>query len=259
MSVTGKFTASPGFTNPFHPVQGHRTQYEVIDQITFAIRAGYIARGDRLPSLDALSARLGVSRSVVVEAVRSLSMAGVIATQRGNKGGLTVVTSNIPVALLGLSSNKFDKLTDILEARRAVELQLALLCAERATAQDLEELEVSVQKLIEHRNADHLERRHWDHLFHYQMARAARSEVLAYMQHQILERLTVVMHDYFDQAEDPLEVEELHRETLHMLATRDPVLVERAIDRHLAPLELLVAQRLPSTPSSITTESETTL
>ncbi|MGH2358818.1 MAG: FadR/GntR family transcriptional regulator, partial [Candidatus Limnocylindria bacterium] len=131
------------------------------------------------------------------------------------------------------------------------------LCAERATPQEFEGLELSVRKLIEHRDADHLERRHWDHLFHYQMARAARSEVLAYMQHQILERLSVVMHEYFDQDEDPRQVEELHRETLDMLATRDPSLIERAIDRHLAPLELLVAaEPLSTTPSTIT-ESET--
>lgn len=257
MSGNEKFSTAAGFTEVFHPVQGHRTQYEVIDQITFAIRAGYFTPGERLPSLDELSARLGVSRSVVVEAVRSLSMAGVIATQRGNKGGLTVVTSNIPVALLGLSSSKSGKVADILEARRAIEIQLALLCAERATVQDLDGLEVSVQRLIDNRHADRLERRHWDHLFHYQMARAARSEVLAYMQHQILERLTVVMHTYFEQDEDPRLVEELHRETLEALLTRDPGLIERAIDRHLAPLELLVTAQ-PATKHALTTESETT-
>ena len=234
---------TPGFADVFRPIRGHRTQYEVIDQITFAIRAGVYAPGDRLPSLDELSARLGVSRSVVIEAVRSLSMAGVIATQRGNRGGLTVVTSNIPVALLGLSTNRFEKLPDLLEARRAVELPLALLCAERATADDFDALELSVRRLVESRSSDRLERRHWDHLFHYQMARAARSEVLAYMQHQILERLTVVLETYFTEDEDPLAVETLHRETLDSLRTGNPGLIEKAINRHLAPLEQLVERQ----------------
>jgi GntR family transcriptional repressor for pyruvate dehydrogenase complex len=238
----------PGFADVFHPVRGHRTQYEVIDQITFAVRAGVYAPGDRLPSLDELAARLGVSRSVVIEAVRSLSMAGVIATQRGNGGGLTVMTSNIPVALLGLSTNKFDKLPDILEARRAVELQLALLCAERATSDDFDAMELSVRRLVESRDADRLEGRHWDHLFHYQMARAARSEVLAYMQHQLLERLTVVLETYFSEDEDPQVVEALHWDTLDSLRTGNPALIEKAIDRHLAPLELLVERPTRTTP-----------
>lgn len=239
---TEERTPAPGFDDVFHPVQGHRTPYEVIDQITFAIRSGVYAPGDRLPSLEQLASRLEVSRSVVIEAVRSLSMAGVIATQRGNRGGLTVTTSNIPVALLGLSANKFDKLADILEARRAIELQLALLCAQRATEADFEAMELSIRRLAEVRDADTLERRHWDHLFHYQMGRAARSEVLAYMQHQILERLAVVLETYFTNVEDPLVVEELHRETLDCLRSGDTALIAQAVDRHLAPLELLVTQ-----------------
>lgn len=247
MTINEKL-ATPGFADVFRPVQGHRTQYEVIDQITFAIRAGVYGPGDRLPSLDELSARLGVSRSVVIEAVRSLTMAGVITTQRGNGGGLTVLTSNIPVALLGLSTNKFEKLPDLLEARRAVELQLALLCAERATADDFDAMELSVRRLEESRGADAPERRHWDHLFHYQMARAARSEVLAYMQHQILERITVVAERYFIEDEDPQAVEALHRETLDSLRTKNPRLIEKAIDRHLAPLELLGARPTDAPP-----------
>lgn len=240
--------ATPGFTDVFRPVRGHRTQFEVIDQITFAIRAGVYGPGDRLPSLDELSARLGVSRSVVIEAVRSLSMAGVVATQRGNGGGLTVMTSNIPVALLGLSTSKFDKLPDLLEARRAVELQLALLCAARATPDDFDAMELSVRRLVESRDADGPERRHWDHLFHYQMARAARSEVLAYMQHQILERLTVVLERYFTEDEDPETVEVLHRETLDALRNGNPRRIAKAIDRHLAPLEQLAQEPTGETP-----------
>ena len=133
-------------------------------------------------------------------------------------------------------------LPDLLEARRAVELQLALLCAERATADDFDAMELSVRRLAESRDAELVERRHWDHLFHYQIARAARSEVLAYMQHQILERLTVVAKRYFNQYEEPQEVETLHRETLESLRSGNPRLIEQAIDRHLTPLEQLVEQ-----------------
>lgn len=245
MTIQGE-DEGPVFGEVFRRIQGHRTQHEVIDQITFAIRAGDFAPGERLPSLDDLSRQLGVSRSVVIEAVRSLSLAGVIAAQRGNRGGLTVLTNNIPVALLGLSNNKFEKLPDVLEARRAVELRLALLCAERATPFDVEIMETSVRRLVESRNADRAERRHWDHLFHYQMARAARSEMLAYIQHQILERLTVALETYFTEEEDPKEVESLHRETLDALLSRDADAISAAIDRHLAPLERL----LPETPMS---------
>ena len=80
------------------------------------------------------------------------------------------------------------------------------------------------------------------------MARAARSEVLAYMQHQILERLTVVLETYFTEDEDPQMVEALHRETLDSLRSGNRRRIEEAIDRHLAPLELLVER--PAGPPS---------
>jgi GntR family transcriptional repressor for pyruvate dehydrogenase complex len=234
----------------FRKVKGHHTQHAVIDQITFAIRTGVYVPGDRLPSLDELSRLLGVSRSVVIEAVRSLSLAGVIATQRGNGGGLKVQTANIPVALLGLSNDMFDQLPDILEARSAVEIRLALLCAERATSNDYENMETSVRRLIENRRADRLERRYWDHLFHYQMARAARSEMLAYFQHQILEQLTVVGESCFTRKENPREVEALHRETLDTLVAGDAQAIREVIGRHLAPLERLIEKSDPARPRS---------
>lgn len=242
--------ASIRTVDAFHPIRGHRTQHEVIDQITFAIRAGIFTPGDRLPSLEALAARMEVSRSVIIEAVRSLSLAGVIATQRGNRGGLTVVKSDIPVALLGLSANKFDKLPDLLEARRAVEIQLALLCAARATEDDFDAMALSVRRLEEDPSADRMQVRHWDHLFHYQMARAAHSEVLAYVQHQVLERLTVVLETYFNEDEDPLQVAALHMDTLEHLKTGGAASIEQAIGRHLAPLELLAQDsRVPKARS----------
>jgi GntR family transcriptional repressor for pyruvate dehydrogenase complex len=68
------------------------------------------------------------------------------------------------------------------------------------------------------------------------------------MQHQILERITVVAERYFTEDEDPQAVEALHRETLDSLRTGNPRLIAKAIDRHLAPLELLV-ERPAGVPS----------
>ena len=47
----------------------------------------------------------------------------------------------------------------------------------------------SIYKLEEHAGDAHHIRLHYDHLFHYAMARAARSDLLAYYQHQILKQL----------------------------------------------------------------------
>src|ERR1022692_1509700 len=54
-----------------------------------AVRSGRLAPGSRLPSTRALSAQLGVSRGVVVDAYSQLAAEGYLQTRRG--GGTSVV------------------------------------------------------------------------------------------------------------------------------------------------------------------------
>lgn len=232
----------------FQRIEGKHVHDSVVDQITFAIRSATYEPGDKLPSMDQLAAQLGVSKPVIGEAIRTLSAAGVIAAQRGNRGGLRVLTNNIPTALMGLSSGgAFTRIPAILEARRAIEMELAFLCASRATEHDFAEMQRANDLLGRSRADSVLHRRHWDHLFHYQMARAAGSEMLAYYQHQVLERLTIVLEDYFDYVENPEEVEWLHQDTLDALRGGDQDEIRAAIDRHLSPLERAFATSPPTT------------
>lgn len=227
----------------FHPIANARAHEAVIEQITFAIRAGAFAPGERLPHIDALSKTMRVSKPVIGEALKVLSNAGVLKVQRGINGGLTVLTADIPPEVTAASAAALHLgVEDVIEARRAVETELAVLAGERGTARDFEMLEACINRLRIHRDAD-LERRiRFDHLFHYNIGRAARSRTLALFQHQILEQLFLRMRDYFREIEDVDSVIALHEDTLEALKTRDRALIETAIDRHLAPLEGAVAE-----------------
>ena len=83
-------------------------------------------------------------------------------------------------------------------------------------------------------------RLHFDHFFHYAMGRAARSDLLAYYQHQILEGITVVVQDYFARVEDPKVVADLHRRTLDAIRGGATADVDEIMDEHLAYLERVV-------------------
>ena len=131
-------------------------------------------------------------------------------------------------------------LRELLEARRPVEMQIARLAAERAEPSDIEAMEDSIVKLMDHVGGDGESRLHFDHFFHYAMGRAARSELLAYYQHQILQGITVVMHDYFIKQEDPDVVVDLHRRTLDAIKGGDLGQVDEVMDEHLAYLERAV-------------------
>lgn len=222
----------------FHPISGPRAYEEVVDQITFAIRSGIFRAGDRLPYVDELARAMKVSKPTIGEAIRVLSKAGVITAQRGINGGLAVITDKIPDEVMGLASSWSDATPiELVEARRPIELQLAFLAAERGTEEDFAMMEYSIARLAGINKRDRFSRIHYDHLFHYSMGRAARSKLLAYYQHQILEQLFLKLRPYFEIYEKPEDVVELHRMTLAALRTGKRATIERAIDLHLTPLE----------------------
>jgi GntR family transcriptional repressor for pyruvate dehydrogenase complex len=222
----------------FQPITDPRVHQRVVDQITFAIRSGAYGVGERLPSVEQMARDMGVSKPTVGEAIRVLSGRGVVESRRGVKGGVTVVDDNIPITLLQLADGHSEpSLRELLEARRPVEMQIARLATERADSTDLEAMEDSIAKLVAHVGGDGESRLHFDHFFHYAMGRAARSELLAYYQHQILQGITVLLHDFFLTQENPETVVQLHRRTLDAIKGGSLEEVDRVMDEHLAYLE----------------------
>lgn len=229
---------------PFRPISARRAHEEVVDQITFAIRAGAFKPGERLPNIEDLASMMAVSKPTIGEAVKVLSRAGVLTAHRGTGGGLTVESDNIPHAVMGLASGwHVATLVELVEARRPIEMQIALLAAKRGGSAEFDIMDQSIQRMIEHAEGDPSARFYYDHMFHYSLARAARSHLLAYYQHQILEQLFLRMRTYFKEIEDVGLVIALHKETLDALRTREPATIERAIDAHLRPLEQAVSVR----------------
>ena len=222
----------------FQPITDPRVHERVVDQITFAIRSGAYGVGERLPSVEQMARDMSVSKPTVGEAIRVLADRGVVESRRGVKGGVTVVDDNIPITLLQMTDGRQDSsLRELLEARRPVEMAIARLAAERADDRDFEAMEDSIAKLVDHVGGDGESRLHFDHFFHYAMGRAARSELLAYYQHQILQGITVLVHDFFVTRENPEVVVDLHRRTLDAIRGDDLDEVDEVMNEHLAYLE----------------------
>jgi DNA-binding FadR family transcriptional regulator len=225
----------------FQPIADPRVHERVVDQITFAIRSGAFGVGERLPSVEQMARDMNVSKPTVGVAIRVLAGRGVVESRRGVNGGVTVTDDNIPITLLKLTDAPNDtSLRELIEARRPVEMEIARRAAQRADAVDIASMEDSIAKLVEHVGGDGELRLHFDHFFHYAMGRAADSELLAYYQHQILQGITVVMHDYFIKQEDPDVVVDLHRRTLDAIKGGDLGQVDEVMDEHLAYLERAV-------------------
>jgi len=239
-------TDDPGSADPwhFHPITNTRAHEEVVEQITFAILSGAYRPGERLPNIEALARLMGVSKPVVGEALKVLSAASVVRALRGVHGGIVVETNEVPERIMAIAGPlRHFELSEIVEARRPIELQVALMAAQRATPEDFAAMEETIERLRAHSKSDLALRIRFDHQFHYTMGRTARSSALALYQHQILEHLFVRMRSYFTEIEDVDSVIALHEETLAALRTGDPAEITRAIDVHLRPLEDVVLTR----------------
>lgn len=227
----------------FHPISNPRAHEEVIEQITFAILSGAYRVGDRLPNIEALARAMGVSKPVVGMALKSLTATRIVKAQRGVHGGLTVESADVPESIMAVTGSlRHFSVEEIVEARRPIELQLALLAAERARDDDFAAMQECIDRLRDHRKSDLANRIRFDHLFHYTIGRTARSSALALYQHQILENLYVRMQGYFAEIEDVESVIHLHETTLAALRTRNPKKIATAIDEHLRPLEQVIAE-----------------
>jgi len=135
------------------------------DDTVGAIRAmildGRLRAGDKLPIERQLAAELGVSRGTLREAVRSLTMIGVLDTRQGDG---TYVTSLEPRLLLEAMSFVVDlhqdaSVLDLFEVRRILEPAAAAMATRRVTDQDVDALnallaevgrDTSVEDLVAH-------------------------------------------------------------------------------------------------------------
>jgi DNA-binding FadR family transcriptional regulator len=149
--------------------------HDVVDSLTGRIRDGSLAPGDKLPTEAAMMEELGVSRTVVREAISRLQAAGLVDTRHGV--GTFVVglgeTPNFRIAPEQLGT--LQDVIAVLELRIGVETESAALAAMRRTPANLQSLRQALaaftSALEEGRDAVGS-----DFQFHLEIARATQNQ-----------------------------------------------------------------------------------
>lgn len=187
----------------FAPVQMVRPAEVVAFRITEAILAGDVKVGERLPSEQALSRQLGISRPTLREAIKLLVHAGLVQVLPGSSGGLFVISESVPAELAGYPVPELpaEHIPAIIESRRLFEPQVALLAARRATAADFErmraavDLSFTVGQAARHRAVSHetaLMMTIASTRFNIAVARATQNSVVVKMMEVLLRRMDAV-------------------------------------------------------------------
>ena len=118
----------------------------VVERLLDLVREGRLAPGDRLPSERDLAARLGVSRPTVREALRALSILGILDIRHG--GGVTVTSLEAEEMLgpLAVFVSLRGRLGELFDARIHYEPLLARLAATGLSDGELARLDALVRE-----------------------------------------------------------------------------------------------------------------
>lgn len=196
------------------------------------IAAGDLAAGDQLPGHRELATRYGVSVGSVREAISMLVSAGLVETRMG-RGTYVRATDEPRPRQAAARPHTAEELDQLLEARTLVEVQIARLAAERATAAQITELFAAVDRM-EAALTDPLANDAADDVFHAALAAAAGNRYLAdtLMGLRVLLHadVQVVLEATVRRFGDLRIVVDSHRRLAEAVALRDRTLAARRVD-----------------------------
>jgi len=198
------------------------------------ILAGSVRPGMKIPSERQLAEALGVGRSVVREALKSLGLLGILEVRQGDGTYVRRLESELlpKVVEWGLLLGE-QRTFDLVEARQHIELVTAKLAAERRDEADLKAMKQGLDSMQKSRS-DGAAFVAADVAFHLAVARAAKntvlSDVLASVQSLLQVWVTRVIRAAGDSQPSFLE----HVPVFEAILARDPAAAVAAMKAHLS-------------------------
>jgi GntR family transcriptional repressor for pyruvate dehydrogenase complex len=216
------------------PMRVERLSDQVAAQLQNMVRSNTIRPGEKLPSERELCELLGVSRTVVREAVRSLVAKGLLEVRRG---GGTIVRSPDPalaseMMTMLLGSGKDVAFTHVQEVRRLLEVEIAGLAAERRDNADLARMEAQLHLMVEYSG----NRERWasaDVAFHAAIAAATHNPLYPVLLSSIADMLIEVRRTGISLPDTPVKAYKHHQNIFMHVKASDRTGARRAMQDHL--------------------------
>jgi GntR family transcriptional regulator, transcriptional repressor for pyruvate dehydrogenase complex len=216
------------------PVSGFS---KVFDFLREQLLEGSIKSGDRLLPERELALQMGVSRPIVREALRALSMMGVVEIRE--RVGTVVRQPDVSVLgdVFAFSLAQVpDAVDDVMQARIALECQAIRLACQRATTADIERMRAALDR-IEATMDDPAGGGLADFDFHEVLVRASKSDTLTQLYAALATLLQRSHRDRrqvagIETTEMKRAVVEDHRRLLEAVIAGDEEAADQALRRH---------------------------
>ncbi len=138
---------------PYKPLKKVRLYEEVADQIKQSIFDGHLKPGDKVPSERDLAEMFNVGRPTIREALRTLTVLGLIQSNQGQKGAtikkadITQYMETLREQMSWLINTDKKTLADLWEVRKFIELGVSHAVARNASDQDLDDLNEIIETM----------------------------------------------------------------------------------------------------------------
>ncbi|MBR1192844.1 FadR family transcriptional regulator [Bradyrhizobium sp. AUGA SZCCT0240] len=218
--------------------EGERGFQKVFAFLRDRLIAGSLKPGDRLVSERELATQLGVSRPLVREALRALTMLGIVEIR--DRIGTVVTRPDVSVLndfFTFALAQQADMVDDVMQARIAIECQAVRLACERASIADFEHLQRALAKIsetIDEADAGGMA----DFEFHQSIVLASHSETLAVLHNSMAGLLT---HSHRSRRELVQAFPSMktyliddHKRIFDAIVARDPERADTTLRRHFA-------------------------
>ncbi|HLV29512.1 MAG TPA: FadR/GntR family transcriptional regulator [Burkholderiaceae bacterium] len=222
---------------------------EAVDALTALINAGTLHPGDKLPTESELMQQLGVSRTVVREAMSRLQASGLVETRHG----IGTFVAHPPEESFSIPITSVNTAIDamaLLEVRVAVEVEAAALAAQRRSADQLAAIREALDRLItlETRSGSSMDASiQADFAFHHSIALATGNayfpKYLAHLGKDSIPRSRLLM----DEAAHQRYLHKLnqeHRLIYLAIQAQDPLAASEAARNHLLNSKLRLQRAL---------------
>ncbi|MBN2580446.1 MAG: FadR family transcriptional regulator [Pirellulales bacterium] len=161
---------------------------EVVEHLESQILSGRYSDGQDLPVEARLSHHFGVSRTVIREAIRILSGRGLVEASQGRPTRVRPADPEHVQKTIGVFLRRGNhSLVQLVEVRRPLESEIAALAAQRATAEQLRELEAANEELARSKKIEQLVEA--DLCFHNLLAEATGNPVFGLLLKALVELL----------------------------------------------------------------------
>lgn len=208
---------------------------ELAHRLLDYLLSGEVALGGRIPPERQLAEVLEVGRSAVREALKSLTLLGLLDVRQGDGTYLVSTTSNLLPKIVewGLLLGE-RRVAELVETRSHIEIVLAGLAAQRRSGEQLATLQRLIDEMTEADACHDLERYiAADVAFHLALGEASGNQVLSDMLGSVRSLLSVWTSRVIHTAGETAFSLKVHIPILNAVRARDPQAAREAMGVHM--------------------------